>query len=121
MDKKKHNPNEITDSTLHQLLLDINARLEHIEDMEADNRALIVKVVKQGNSIVDFLKNVEIEDINDTYDNYPNFNLNEPTKLSQNVQDLLSEFLERDKELKELEEELKKHKDKLTPGQVGES
>ena len=87
MDKKKHNPNEITDSTLHQLLLDINARLEHIEDMEADNRALIVKVVKQGNSIVDFLKNVEIEDINDTYDNYPNFNLNEPTKLSQNVQD----------------------------------
>ena len=112
---------KMTKNELNDLLSDISSRLGHIEDMEADNRELIVKVIKQGNSIVEFLKNIEMEDVTDIYDNYPNFNLNEPTKLSKNVQELLSEFLERDQELKELEKELRKHKDKLTPGQMGES
>ena len=114
---------KITNEEITDLLLDLSARLEHIEDMEADNRALLVKVIKQGNSIVDFLKNIEMEDITDqyAYDNLPNFSTEEPKKFSKNVQELLTEFLERDKELKEFEKELKKHKDKLTPGQMGES
>ena len=112
---------KVTKNQLNDLLLDINAKLGHIEDMEADNRELIVKVIKQGNSIDEFLKNIDIEDIPDTYDDYPNFNFNEPKKISKNVHDMLSEFLEKDKELKELEKELRKHKDKLTPGQMGES
>ena len=122
MAKKISSEDTINDSTLHQLLLDINARLGHLEDIEADNRDLIVKVIKQGNSIVQFLKDLEIEEVPMDYEpinsNLPSLDKN---IFSEKVQELLERFLKKDKELKELEEELKKHKDKLTPGQVGES
>ena len=126
MDKKKHNSNEIADSTLHQILLDINARLGHLEDIEADNRELIVKVIKQGNSIVQFLKDLELQEVvTDDYNEYPTLNSNESPKFSKNIstnlQELIDEFMERDKDLKELEKELRKNKDKLTPGQIGEA
>ena len=42
--------------TLKDLIKRIDFRLTHIEDISADNRALIVKLVKQGNTIVQFLK-----------------------------------------------------------------
>ena len=37
------------------------------------------------------------------------------------LKDIIDDILERQDSLKEFEEELKKHKDKITPGQVGES
>ena len=36
----------ISEGTLHEILLDIKYRLDHLEDIEADNRALIVKMIK---------------------------------------------------------------------------
>ena len=44
-----------------EVIQDIDARLTHLEDMQMDNRELIVKLVKQGNTIVQFLKDFEIE------------------------------------------------------------
>ena len=37
------------------------------------------------------------------------------------LKDLIDDILERQDSLREFEKELKKHKDKITPGQVGES
>ena len=86
MSKKVSSTDKINENTLHEILLMMDARLKHIEDIEADNRDIIIKLVKQGNQIVQFLKQIEVEEVVD-----------------------------------EFEEELKKHKDELTPGQVGES
>ena len=47
MKKEKHSGDKISEQTLHEILLDIKYRLDHIEDMEADNRAFIVKLIKQ--------------------------------------------------------------------------
>ena len=52
MKKEKHSGDKISEQTLHEILLDIKYRLNHMEDMEADNRTLIVKLIKQSNSIV---------------------------------------------------------------------
>ena len=46
-----------------EIIQDIDARLTHLEDISADNRELIVKLVKQGNTIVQFLKDFEIEGV----------------------------------------------------------
>jgi hypothetical protein len=42
-------------------------------------------------------------------------------KRAVHIRDLLNEFMDKHKELKEFEEELEKHKEEITPGQVGES
>ena len=47
-----------------EIIQDIDARLTHLEDMQMDNRELIVKLVKQGNTVVEFLKDFQIEEIN---------------------------------------------------------
>ena len=60
MAKKIDSMDKINDTTLHELLLMMDARLKHIEDISADNRAIIVKLVKQSNQIVEFLKQLEI-------------------------------------------------------------
>jgi len=108
------------------MLENIDAKLNHIEDIAADNRALIVKLIKQGNQIVNFLKELEA-DVDDEYGitEPPTFDSfietqNNPNR-SINVQELIDAYIEKNKSLKEFEEEMKKHKDKLTPGQIGES
>ena len=68
MAKEKHSADKVTENTLHELLSNINARLKHLEDIEADNRDFIIKLVKQGNQIVKFLSNIEIEDVTDDFD-----------------------------------------------------
>ena len=40
--------------TIKDILLNIDARISHIEDITADHRSSILKLVKQGNSIVKF-------------------------------------------------------------------
>ena len=109
-----------------EIIQDIDARLTHLEDMQMDNRELIVKLVKQGNTVVEFLKDFQIEEIDpedldigiglpplpDSEDR-----VNRTTALKE----LIDDILDRHQDLKEFEDELKKHKDQITPGQVGES
>jgi len=122
MAKKVSSMDKITDTTLHELLLMMDARLKHIEDISADNRAIIVKLVKQSNTIVQYLKELEIEVVEDYGVEEPHpFGANLPKDKLQELKELFEDFKSRKDELKEFEKELKKHKDKLTPGQVGES
>ena len=112
--------------TIKDILQEIDFRMSHLEDIEADNRELIVKLVKQGNQIVKFLKNLEIEEL--PADDYESISIVprseedvESEKKFSKLKELLDEYLNRDKDLKELEKELKKNKDQLTPGQIGET
>ena len=109
-----------------EIIQDIDARLTHIEDMYMDNRELIVKLVKQGNTIVEFLKEfqiepVDIEDLEIGMSLPPLPNNNEKIKRTEGLKELIDDILERQDSLREFEKELKKHKDKITPGQVGEA
>ena len=111
-----------------EIIQDIDARLTHIEDMYMDNRELIVKLVKQGNTVVEFLKDFQIEPI-DAADLEMEMGMRLPPlsgseeRMSRTtaLKDIIDDILERQDSLKEFEDELKKHKDKITPGQVGES
>ena len=109
---------------LEKVLQDMSHSLNHIEDIMADDRALLVKLVKQNNTIVDYLKQLEI-DIVDDYENsvLPELTKEEQIKIkkAQELKEVLDDFMAKKKDLKEFEEELKKNKDMLTPGQVGES
>ena len=111
-----------------EIIQDIDARLTHLEDMQMDNRDLIVKLVKQGNTIVEFLKDFKIEEIDpedlklDMGMGLPPLPSNEERiERTEGLKELIDDILDRHADLKEFEKELKKHKDKITPGQVGES
>ena len=109
-----------------EIIQDIDARLTHLEDMQMDNRDLIVKLVKQGNTVVEFLKDFQIEELNpeDLEIGIGLPPLPDPEERmgrTAALKDIIDDILERQSDLKEFEEELKKHKDKITPGQVGES
>lgn len=109
---------------LAKVLQDMSHSLNHIEDIMADDRQLLVKLVKQNNTIVDYLKQLEI-DIVDDYETsvMSEYSEEEKKKMkkAQELKEVLNEFMDKRKDLKEFEDELKKHKDMLTPGQVGES
>ena len=123
MAKKIDGMDKINDTTLHELLVMMDARLKHIEDISADNRAIIVKLVKQSNQIVEYLKTLELEvqEIEYGIQEPPSIGSNLPSEKLLELKELFEEFNSKKEDLKEFEEELKKHKDKLTPGQVGES
>jgi len=123
MSKKLSSEDKINDSTLHELLLMMDARLKHIEDISADNRSIIVKLVKQSNQIVQFLKTLELEvsDLEYEIEEPSPFGANLPKNKLLELKELFDDFKSRKNELKEFEKELKKHKDKLTPGQIGET
>tara|TARA_B100001250_G_scaffold329754_1_gene294487 strand:+ start:58 stop:411 length:354 start_codon:yes stop_codon:yes gene_type:complete len=109
--------------TLKDLIKEIDYRLTHLEDMEYDNRKLMIKLVKQGNTIVEFLKQFDITDPTGLEEEiFPRTDkrIVDEGKITS-IKELLDEFMERHSELKELEDELEKHKDKITPGQVGEA
>ena len=127
MKKDIKSTDKISEGTFHEILLDIKYRLDHIEDITADDRAVLVKLVKQSNQIVKFLAQIDIEpaDIPGFDDmQLPNTKNEEksidPEKY-KHIKEMVDEFMEKRKDLKELEEELKKHKDKITPGQVGDA
>ena len=123
MAKKISSMDKINDTTLHELLVMMDARLKHIEDISADNRAVIVKLVKQSNQIVEFLKTLELEVQEMEYgiEEPPPIGSNLPSEKLLELKELFEEFNSKKEDLKEFEKELQKHKDKLTPGQVGES
>ena len=110
--------------TIKDMLKTIDAKIEHIEDISADNRAIIVKLVKQSNQIVEFLKQLEI-DVDEQYgiEAPPSFSetLNLDSNKMDELKELWDDFKSKKEDLKEFEDELKKHKDKLTPGQVGDA
>jgi len=100
-------------------------KINHIEDMVADHRTVIVKLVKQNNTIVQFLKELD-GDIHDSYEEEFGEPMPTPTGIIEehklkDVQELIDTYMEKNKGLKELEEELEKNKDKITPGLHGES
>ena len=109
---------------LAKVLQDMSHSLNHIEDIMADDRELLVKLVKQNNTIVDYLKQLEV-DIVEEYENELVSDLSEEEqkrmKKAKELKEVLNEFMDKRKDLKEFEDELKKHKDMLTPGQIGES
>ena len=128
MSKKVSSSDKINKNTLHEILLMMDARLKHIEDIEADNRDVIIKLVKQGNQIVKFLKQIEIEDVTDADDYFdditaPTLSKSESIRSEriQHIKELVEEYMTKQNGLKEFEEELKKHKKDITPGQIGES
>ena len=119
---------EKKETRLEKVLQDMSFALNHIEDMVGDNRAVLIKLVKQNNSIVEWLKQVDIEaeaTIEAEYDNIFEEPLSseeqDKIKKFDNLKEILNEFMDKRKDLIEFEKELKKHKDQLTPGQVGES
>ena len=50
-----------TKRNLIEIIQDIDFRLTHLEDIEMDNRKFMAKLVKQGNTIVEFLKQFNVE------------------------------------------------------------
>ena len=109
---------------LAKVLQDMSHSLNHIEDIMADDRELLVKLVKQNNTIVDYLKQLEVDIVED-YENELVSDLSEEEKKrmkkAKELKEVLNEFMDKRKDLKEFEDELKKHKDMLTPGQVGDA
>ena len=109
---------------LAKVLQDMSHSLNHIEDIMADDRELLVKLVKQNNTIVDYLKQLEVDIVED-YENELVSDLSEEEKKrmkkAKELKEVLNEFMDKRKDLKEFEKELKKHKDMLTPGQVGDA
>ena len=115
----------MAEQTIKEMLKMIDAKIEHIEDITADNRAVIIKLVKQSNQIVRFLSNLEIEDVGDSFEDITSPTLSESEKIRSSkmkeLKELVNEFMDKQQDLKEFEEELEKNKDKLTPGTIGES
>ncbi len=91
-----------------------------------DNRELTVKLVKQGNTVVEFLKDfqiepVDMEELEIGIGLPPLLDYEDRMGRTTAIKEIIDDILERQDSLKEFEEELKKHRDKITPGQVGES
>ena len=104
---------------IKEMLENIDIKINHIEDMVADHRTVIVKFLRELDG-----------DIHDSYkeeygEPLPNLDTFKEVELEadklKNVQDLIDEYMEKNKGLKELEEELEENKDKITPGLHGES
>ena len=111
---------------LKDIITDIDYRLNHIEDIMMDNRELIIKLVKQGNTIIQFLKQFDGNDITEEdimdMEHATEFDEKEiKAGKFRDVHELIDEYTKKYKELQEFEKELEKNKNKLTPGQMGES
>ena len=109
---------------LKKILMDMSFSLNHIEDTMADDRALLVKLVKQNNTIVDYLKQLEVDIVEDYETSVMSeYSEEEKKKMkkAKELKEVLNEFMDKRKDLKEFEDELKKHKDMLTPGQIGDA
>ena len=126
---------EEKNTTLKDIIKEIDFRLTHLEDMEYDNRKLMLKLVQQGNTIVEFLKQLEVSEPTVGFEEEFPFKKEEPMDTKEgllnsllersgrilSIKELVSDFMDKHKELKELEEELQKHKKDITPGQVGDA
>jgi len=126
MKKEKHSGDKISEQTLHEILLDIKYRLNHIEDITADDRQVLIKLVKQTNQIVEYLKTLEIEvKYDEEIDSMGLPTIREDKSINsdklKDVKELISTYMDKRESLKELEKELRKYKNEITPGQIGEA
>ena len=105
------------------IIQDIDYRLTHLEDMQADNRELIAKLVTQGNTIVKFLKQFEVRELDPEEIQLPELPDLPISNIerTERLKDLVDELIDRHKDMDEFEKELEKYKKQITPGQVGES
>ena len=109
-----------------ETITSMNDRIAHIEDAIMDYREILIKLVKQSNQIVKFLKEIDI-DAEIEYETKSNAVSLPIGKVSVDVdkyeaiKQLVDKYIENRENLKEFEEELEKHKDELTPGTIGES
>ena len=112
-----------------EIIQDIDFRLTHLEDIQLDNRELIVKLVQQGNTMVEFLKQFDVEELDPReiemglLPELPELPSPNEERMNKTIalKDIIDNIIERHENLREFEKELEKHKDKLTPGQIGES
>ena len=115
-----------TEKSLIDIIQDIDFRLTHLEDIEIDNRKLIVKLVQQGNTMIEFLKQFDIQEIDpmelemELLPELPSLN-DERIARTESLKELIDDIIEKHKDLKEFEDELEKYRNEITPGQVGES
>ena len=58
------------ETRLKKVLEDMSYAINHLEDLVADNRAVLIKLVKQYNTIVQFLKEFVIDPIEDVTPTY---------------------------------------------------
>ena len=93
-------------NTIEQILVKINDRLEEIQITVLDDRKLLTKLIYQVDHITAVLS--ELIEIDDQNPNDDFFNILQLMSTEMNA-------------LKKLEQELKKHEKKLTPGIMGES
>ena len=130
MDMASKRTKNITDieikKSLVEIIQDIDYRLTHLEDMEADNRKLMVKLVQQGNTMVQFLKQFDVEEIdpeNLMIERLPELPFFDEDRVArtEGLKDLIDDIIDKHKDLKEFEDELEKYRNEITPGQVGES
>ena len=105
------------EETMKEMLKMIDAKIEHIEDMTADHRAIIVKLVKQNNEIVQFLKTLELDVITEESKFEPQPQDKKYLKLMQ----LVDEFKENNEDFKRFLDEIEENKEDIVPGQFGES
>jgi len=111
-----------------EIIQDIDFRLTHLEDMYADNRELMAKLVTQGNTIVKFLKQFEVTEVDPSdigmelgLPELPDLVESHGIERTERLKELVDELIDRHKDMDEFEKELEKHKDKIVPGQVGEA
>ena len=125
--KNTETTNDVKDKkSLIDIIQDIDFRLSHLEDIEMDNRKFMAKLVKQGNTIVEFLKQFKVEEIDPAELEIgmglpPLPSYEDRMERTIAIRDIIDNILERHEKLREFEKELEKHRDKITPGQVGES
>ena len=122
--------NDIKDKvSIVEIIQDIDFRLTHLEDIQLDNRELIVKLVQQGNTMVEFLKQFDIEELDPMelemgllpeLPELPSPN-EERMNRTAALKDIIDNIIDRHDNLREFEKELEKHRDKITPGQAGEA
>ena len=125
--KTNKTTNDVKDkASIIEIIQDIDFRLTHLEDIEMDNRKFMAKLVKQGNTIVEFLKQFQVEEVDPAELEIglglpPLPEYEDRLERTVAIKEIIDDILERHEDLKEFEDELKKHKDQITPGQVGES
>ena len=116
-------------SNLQDTIDMLDAKISHVEDATMDNRKLMIKLVKQGNEIVKFLREIDFR-VEDAMEMEQELIISSPTISIGNTEqmnktlelkELLDMYVEKHQDLKEFEEEMKKHKDMVIPGLIGES
>ena len=100
----------------------IYEEIDFLFEEVSNSRESIVKLVKQVNKLTSTIRHIQdVQEELISEFNYEQPLLDKKSKKEMNVDEVIVEFLNKQKNLKELEKILEKYKDQITPGQVGES